>query len=159
MLWTTNALLLPHRIRSKSIIHSSTVIAQGMITTLCHINVLPFPAQDSKFTVSPAINSTIRAHHTTVPRLSLIHLIAWQLTTHIQATIMFVQQATTQSRLAKLLHTITTIWTISAPLSTKMRNTATCMELITISQQHNVHCFMINPRHVKPQARVTICQC
>jgi hypothetical protein len=159
MLWTTNARLLPRLTRSRSITLSSTVLVQGMTTSRCHITVLLYQATDRLLNVKPLITTTIRDHHTTAHRLSLILRIAWQLTTHIKATIMCVHRATTQSRHAKLLPMITTIWIISAPLSMKMPNTATCTEDTTISRLHIAPCFMTQLRRARPQERTTICLC
>jgi hypothetical protein len=52
---------------------------------------------------------------------------------------------------------ITTIWTISAPQSTKMPNTATCSEDITISRLHTALCSMTNLRRARQLGRATIC--
>lgn len=157
MLWTINARLLPHRIKSRSIIPSSTVIAQGMITSRCHITALLYQAMARQSIVKPLISNTIRDHLTTAHRLSLIPRIAWLLTTHIKVTIMCVHLATTQSRHVELHPTITTIWTISAPQSMKMPNTATCTEDITISRLHTAPCSMTQLKLARPQGRATIC--
>jgi hypothetical protein len=68
---------------------------------------------------------------------------------------MFVHLATTQNRLVKQHHKITTTMTIAVLLSMKMLNTAICTVSITINPQLIALCFMTTPNIVGRQVNRT----
>jgi hypothetical protein len=86
-------------------------------------------------------------------------VIVRQLTTHIIVTIMCVHQVTSKKCSAKLHPTIITTRITNAPLNTKMRNTATCQDHITLVPTCTALWSMTLLKSARPQERPTFRLC
>jgi hypothetical protein len=132
-----------------------------MTTLLCHINARQCRKKEIEFIVKPRIkNMCIKVQCITgAKRPRSNRVIARRLTTHIKVTIMFVHQVTSKRCTAKLHPMIITTRITNAPLSTKMRNTATCLDHITLVPVSTALWSMTLLKSVRPQERPTIHLC
>jgi hypothetical protein len=105
-----------------------------MTTLLCHINARQCQKKEIESIAKHRIkNMCIKVQCITgAKRPRSNRVIARRLTTNIIVTIMCVHQVTSKKCSAKLHPTIITTRITNAPLNTKMRNTATCQDHITL---------------------------
>jgi hypothetical protein len=132
-----------------------------MITLLCHINAHQCQKKEIEFIAKPRIkNMYIKVQCITgAKRPRSNRVIVRQLTTNIIVTIMCVHQVTSKKCSAKLHPTIITTRITNAPLSTKMPNTATCLDHITSVPPSTALWSMTLLKSAKPQERPTIHLC
>jgi hypothetical protein len=132
-----------------------------MTTLLCHINAHQCQKKEIEFIAKPQKKSMyIKGQCITgAKRQRHNRVIVRQLTSNIIVTIMCVHQVTNKRCTAKLHPTIITTRITNAPLSTKMRNTATCLDHITLVPTCTALWSMTLLKSARPQERVTIHQC
>jgi hypothetical protein len=132
-----------------------------MTTLLCHINARQCQKKEIESIAKPRIkNMCIKGQCITgAKRPSQNRAIVRRLTTHIKVTIMCVHQVTSKKCSAKLHPTIITTRITNAPLNTKMRNTATCLDHITLVPVSTALWSMTLPKSAKPQERTTFQLC
>jgi hypothetical protein len=132
-----------------------------MTTLLCHINARQCQKKEIECIAKLQIKSMyIKGQCITgAKRPRSNRVIARQLITHIIVTIMCVHQVTSKRCTAKLHPTIITTRITNAPLNTKMRNTATCQDHITLVPTCTALWSMTLLKSARPQERPTFRLC